>query len=84
MKKILIAALLFTACTKEKQMPPTCGTVIQMKKIYNNTTEWRYLKTDTVKNFGYQCGQFFADAYSQRFDTVQLCFEPVILYWIIY
>jgi len=79
---LLIAILLIAfSCTKQ-EITPTCGTIIQMKKVYNNTSEWKYLRTEVVKDFGYQCGEFFQTAYKQRFDTTEICLlEPVKVYW---
>jgi len=84
MKKLLfllITSLMIYSCTKDTVMPD-CGTVLQMRDMYNNTTEWKYLGTELVMDFGYQCGEFYTKAYKERFDTFQFCSEPVLIYWV--
>jgi len=75
---LVIGHVLF-GCSKE--IEPNQARVIQMRHIYNNTTEWKYLRTEVVKDFGIIRQpelQFYLD---QRFDTSFICTEPWKLYW---
>lgn len=78
---IFFILIFLSSCTKQGLI--RCGTVVQMKKIYNNTAEWKYLRSEEVFNFGVQCGADLEFYQGQAKDTNQLCFEPVKLYWII-
>jgi hypothetical protein len=57
--------------------------VYQMRIIYNNTSEWKYVKTDLVKDFGVIMQPDLQWYLDRKTDTSFICTEPWKLYWLI-
>lgn len=80
-KFLFTLSIILLACSKEPMPLPRCGEVIQMRRVYNNTVEWRYVRTDVVKNFGVFCGDSLQYYVRLAADSSEICIEPWKLYW---
>jgi len=80
---VLICMFGCTKVTYVNNPRPESAIVKQYKKVFNNTAEWKYIRTELVKDFGVIMQPDLNWYLDHVKDTSTICDEPWKLYWAI-